>query len=159
VLLRFGGVVFIVLLALWLYCLLDAITSDADRVRALPKAAWVLILLVTFEFGAILWLVLGRPRSAPSAPQDERRRGPDRQVGRDAQWPGWRRHPSAMGRAGRPAAPDDDPEFLARLDRQVSAEQERMLGRWEEDLRRREEELRRRETGEDEEPRPDDSAR
>ena len=51
--------------------------------------------------------------------------------------------PSGLfGRTSR-LAPDDDPEFLAELDRRAAPEHEKLLGSWEEDLRRREEELRR----------------
>lgn len=139
-LLRFGGIVFIVLLAVWLYCLLDAITSDETRVRALSKPVWVLIVLLTFEVGAILWLLFGRPRGADGRV----RRGPEE---RREMWSNWPRSAGtarpASGRPGRPA-PDDDPEFLAGLDRQTADEDRELLERWEADLRKREEELRRR---------------
>lgn len=134
-LLRAGGVVFVVMLAFWLYCLLDAITSDRERVRVLPKGAWVAIVLLLFEIGALLWFLFGRPRSGSTPTRAGGAGGPDRPTGA---WPGW----GATTRPSRPA-PDDDPEFLARLDRQVDSEHEDLLGLWEEDLRRREEELRR----------------
>jgi hypothetical protein len=161
-LLRFGGIVFVIMLAIWLYCLLDAITADEAEVRWLPKVVWVLILLFTFEVGVALWLVLGRPRREAGATG---RPGP---AARRDQWSGWPRGQAgpdgSRGRAlGGPAdrsgqlAPDDDPEFLARLNEQANDEHQQLLGRWEADLRRREEELRRRESGEDEDrPRPDD---
>jgi Phospholipase_D-nuclease N-terminal len=91
VLLRVGGIGFVVLLAVWLYCLLDVITSDESRVRHLPKVAWVLIVLLLFEVGAALWLIAGRPRGDG---------GPVRSRQRPAELP-----------------PDDDPEFLADLRR------------------------------------------
>jgi hypothetical protein len=47
-----------------------------------------------------------------------------------------------FGRPARPA-PDDDPDFLAGLDRRAAEEHEKLLGSWEEDLRKREEQLRR----------------
>jgi hypothetical protein len=163
-LLRFGGILFVVMLAIWLYCLLDAITTDEAQVRSLPKVVWVLILLFTFEVGVVLWLLLGRPRQA-----DRSAGGASRSRRRDP-WSGW---PRTQGRnGGTPAAagggtageangrdrpaPDDDPDFLARLDRQANDEHEQLLGRWEADLRRREEELRRRDQGEDDIPRTED---
>jgi hypothetical protein len=146
VLIRFGGILFLGALAVWLYAVLDAASSDRTRVRHLPTGLWVTIVLLTFVFGAAAWLAYGRPQgSAPPRP----RLGSS---GRTA-WP------SRPGRiddrptnglfarsTGRPA-PDDDPEFLAGLERRAMEEHEKLLGS-EEDLRRREEELRR-DLGED----------
>lgn len=158
-LLRFGGILFLVALAVWLYCLLDAVTSDRELVRGLPKGVWVVAILLTLEIGAVAWLVWGRPRG--SARSGTSRDGRPRlgSSGRTA-WPSRPGGPGrtsgengaafgGVGHSGRPA-PDDDPEFLARLDRQVAAEHEKLLGSWEADLRRREEELRH--DGEDDEP-------
>jgi hypothetical protein len=132
VLLRVGGIGFVILLAFWLYCLLDVITTDESRVRHLPKIIWLLIVLLLFEVGAALWLIAGRPRGEAAGPSPNgsraRQRGP---IG---------------SRARRvPLPPDDDPEFLADLGRQHDEEHRRKLNRWEAELRRREEELRRRE--------------
>lgn len=139
-LLRFGGILFLVALAVWLYCVLDAITADRDRVRRLPKGAWIAILLLTFEIGAVAWLVWGRPRGSESGMPARGGRPRLGSSGRTA-WPS-RPGGAGSGRSGRPA-PDDDPEFLARLDRQAAADHEKLLGSWDADLRRREEELRR----------------
>lgn len=51
--------------ALWIYCLLDVIMADEHRIRNLPKLTWVMIVLFTYEIGAVAWLVAGRPQSAP----------------------------------------------------------------------------------------------
>ena len=137
-LVRFGGILFLVALAVWLYSVLDAMTADRELVRGLPKGAWIAVVLLTFEIGAIAWLVWGRPRG--TAPRARPRLG---STGRTA-WPArpaGRPGSGAFGPPG-PVAPDDDPEFLARLDREAAQEHEKLLGRWEEDLRRREEELR-----------------
>jgi hypothetical protein len=132
VFLRVGGIAFVIMLAFWLYCLLDAITTDQSRVRNLPKGAWILIVLVLLEIGAILWLIAGRPRgTAADSPY---------RINRDTL-----RDPG-VGPTRRPSvAPDDDPEFLANLSRRRDEEHRRTLNRWEAELRRREEELRRRE--------------
>ena len=53
VFIRFGGILFLAALAVWLYCLLDAVSSDRTRVRVLSKGAWVAIVLLTFLFGAL----------------------------------------------------------------------------------------------------------
>jgi len=141
VLVRFGGILFVAALAGWLYALLDAATADRALVRLLPKGAWVVVVLLTFIAGALAWFGWGRPRVAPGP-----RRPTLGATGRTA-WPtrpGRTGSAAAGGMFGGPArpAPDDDPEFLARLDRQAAREQEKLLGSWEEDLRRREDELR-----------------
>jgi hypothetical protein len=147
VLLRFGGILFLAALAVWLYAVLDAASSDRTQVRALAKGLWVTIVLLTFVVGAVAWLVYGRPRAGsprrPTLGSSGRTAWPSR-PGRDADTP-----PSGLfGRGSSRPAPDDDPEFLAGLDRRAAQEHEKLLGSWEEDLRRREDELRR-DSGED----------
>lgn len=105
------------------FCLIDVILASDHEVRNLPKWAWILIIIVLPLVGGITWLIAGRPRR----PQANQPRPP----GGDAPRPEPRR----------PRAPDDDPEFLASL-KADNAEHEKMLKKWEEDLRRREEELR-----------------
>ncbi|MEN3357085.1 MAG: hypothetical protein V7637_1067 [Mycobacteriales bacterium] len=150
-LLRFGGIFFVIMLALWLYCLLDAISADQAEVRSLPKVAWVFIVLLTFEVGAVLWLLLGRPRRSTPKPA-----GRARPAGRYDSWSTWTRPATgSTARSGRPA-PDDDPEFLAGLGRRANDEHKHLLDQWEADLRRREEELRRKETDEGSSGPPDE---
>lgn len=146
-LVRFGGILFLIALAVWLYCVLDAITADREQVRGLPKGVWIAIVLLTFEIGAIAWLVLGRPRGSRAA--RPRLGSSDRTA-----WPTRPGSPPRSGAFGRPLAPDDDPEFLARLDREAAQEHEKLLGTWEADLKRREEELRRRSSENPDEPDP-----
>lgn len=52
--------------ALWVFCLVDAIGSPSDRVRNLPKVAWVLLVLFFPLAGSITWLVAGRPEPGGS---------------------------------------------------------------------------------------------
>jgi hypothetical protein len=54
------GAMGLVLFALWIFCLIDVITTDEVLCRNLPKGVWVLIVLVLFDVGAIVWLVAGR---------------------------------------------------------------------------------------------------
>jgi hypothetical protein len=143
VLVRLGGILLLAMLAIWLYCLLDAATADKRRVRGLPKTAWVAVVVVTFVVGAIAWLTLGRPRGPERAP----RLGASRRTS-------WPSRPDRFATDGTfrrpgPVAPDDDAEFLARLDREATRDHEKLLGSWEADLRRREEELRRKDGDDD----------
>lgn len=73
----------IVILILWIYCLVDVITSRDDSVRNLSKTIWLLIVFFFPLVGSIIWLVAGRPvadrplsreqGAAPSFPEYERR--------------------------------------------------------------------------------------
>jgi hypothetical protein len=104
----FDGAAGLVMLGLWLFCLLDAITSDAAAVRNLPKVTWVFIILFTVEIGAIAWLIAGRPQSSS----------------RSLPYKGNTGIPPEYDRPGRAAAhhPDDDAEFLSRLRARAEAQ-------------------------------------
>jgi hypothetical protein len=120
-LIRFGGVFFLVCVVFWLWALFDTLTSDASRIRNLPKLVWVVVVLLLFEVGALAWVVFGRPRAGES----NRRAaggtaGPFGELGNlgrrgtGAVGSGW----AAPGRTGRnhpPVGPDDDPDFLRGL--------------------------------------------
>ena len=102
----------LLILAFTLYALIDCLARDEEEIRALPKVIWVLIILLFTPLGPIAWFLAGRaPRaSAPTASGG----APDDVVGGYSLGsPG-----SSAGRSGRPIAPDDDPEFLRRLDEQ-----------------------------------------
>lgn len=113
---------------LWLFCLVDVITSREDSVRHLAKTWWLLIVLFFPLAGSIVWLVAGRPQqerpmtrgqgAAPGFPEYERR-------GRFAS-----------------ADPEKDDDFL----RKVRERAEEQRARYE---AQRREEQRRREQGED----------
>jgi len=60
---KIEGLLGVVTFALWVFCLVDAIGSPADRIRNLPKAAWVVIVLLFPLVGSIAWLAAGRPES------------------------------------------------------------------------------------------------
>jgi hypothetical protein len=120
-------------LALLVVALIDCLSCEGYEIRALPKAAWVLLILLFSPVGAIVWFVAGRPQ----------RDG----VARSAPW----RPGNGFPEHSRPrqVAPDDDPEFLRDLSARARRDDEELLRRWEEDLRRREEELRRRKSTEE----------
>ncbi len=115
-----GGLIGILLIALWAYCIFDVISTDEALVRNMPKVLWLVVVILLPTVGSVAWLVLGRPVGAGLRPGDT---APYRPSPRSA--------PRALG-------PDDDPTFLARLD-----EETRRLKAWEEDLKRREDDLRR----------------
>jgi hypothetical protein len=100
--LYFDGVLGLLLFCLWVFCLIDVITTDESLCRNLQKTWWVIIVLLLFDVGAVLWLIAGRPRA---------NRGTD--------YPEYER-------PGRFAAssPDDDEDFLRRC-RERAEEQRR----------------------------------
>ncbi|GAA3867877.1 PLDc N-terminal domain-containing protein [Saccharothrix violaceirubra] len=56
-----GGTFGLLMLGLWLFCVVDVITTDDGDTRHLPKVAWLLIVLFFPLVGSIAWLVAGRP--------------------------------------------------------------------------------------------------
>lgn len=93
-------VVPIVLIAVFVYGLVDVIRTDARLTRGISKPAWIVVQIVLPVVGAILWFFAGRPRGTGAAPANYRH----------------------------PVAPDDDPEFLRNLElrRRQQAEAERL---------------------------------
>lgn len=120
------GVGALLVLVLWIYCIVDCISTDETLVRNLPKLAWLFLVIILPTMGSIAWLVLGRPLGAGLYPNQPRGSG-------GAPAP----PPRARGGLPRQAGPEDSPEFIASLE-------ERRLRAWEADLRAREEELERR---------------
>lgn len=103
----FGGLVAVLLLLLWLYCIIDVITTDQAACRNLPKLLWLLIVLLVPDVGSVLWLLLGRPRGAERVGDgsDRRRLG---------------RFPTSGRPVRRVAAnPDDDEAFQRALRKRI----------------------------------------
>jgi hypothetical protein len=84
----------LIALGVWLYALFEVLTTDEAEVRSLSKFSWILLVLLTFWIGAILWLLFGRPRAGFAVPARGLRSAP-------------------------PRGPDDDPDFLQHLDRRL----------------------------------------
>ena len=80
----------LLVLALTIYAVIDCIQTDDRVMRGLPKALWVLLILVFPVVGAVAWFIAGRPRRP--RPQGGRTQSPPP-----------------------PRGPDDDPDFLRRL--------------------------------------------
>jgi hypothetical protein len=104
----FDGVLGLFFLGLWIFCIIDVITTPEGQSRNLPKIAWLLIVILLMDVGSIAWLIAGRA------------------------WNGEPRVPLAKAPtrpAGRPGAsnPDDDEDFLASL--RTRAEEQRRRAR------------------------------
>jgi hypothetical protein len=129
----------LVILALWVYCIFDVISTDQARIQNLPKLVWLLIVVLIPPIGPIAWLLLGRPRGASF------------KVGanehRSSTPPPPPPEPTVTER------PPPDPDYQRRRDeaiRKHQEEREEELKAREAELRRLEDKLRRRDQGLDE---------
>jgi hypothetical protein len=119
-----GGVVAIGFVVLWIYCIVDVITTDDAIIRHLPKMVWLLIVFLIPDVGSLLWLGLGRPRVWARQPQGQDRRPPTAHTS-----------PSESLL--------EDPSLDALSPTVRSREEQARLRVWEAQLKRREEDLRR----------------
>ncbi|MFI5780531.1 PLD nuclease N-terminal domain-containing protein [Nocardia sp. NPDC051570] len=105
----------LITLVLWVYCLIDVITSPESEIRQLPKGLWLIIVILIPTIGALLWLLIGRPIT--TTPRSTTRAYPE------------------YDRPGRYVAqnPEDDEAFLRRL--RERAESQRREARRQEDAR------------------------
>jgi len=85
-------------LVVTLYALIDAILIPGSLARSLPKWLWLVLIVVIPFFGAVAWLVAGRPtrEQMPAGSGTLGRVVPRRPAPQDP-------------------APDDDPAFLRKL--------------------------------------------
>ena len=113
-------------------CLVDVAITPRHQFRRLTKGTWLLLIAVFWVFGALAWLLIGRPARRWREPSMRRNRA--RHAG-PGQQEALRRHPAGRATeldydwnaAGwqppvRPpelAGPDDDPEFLLELGRRI----------------------------------------
>jgi hypothetical protein len=116
--LLFGGGFGLLMVILWVFCVVDAIMTPEKLVRNLPKLAWIFIILLFLDIGAIAWLVAGRSWNKVPA---------NRTVGRATRdgAPTAGRGPAARRVASNP---DDDEEFLASLQKRADEQRRRAAG-------------------------------
>ena len=94
------NVLYLLYLGLVVYTVVDVWGSDDDERLGAPRIAWIALILVVPVIGPAVWLVVSRSRRAARAQ-------------------GGAAGPSRPSRAPtRPVAPDDDPEFLWRLEQE-----------------------------------------
>ena len=113
-----GGLITLVSIVLWVYAFFDALTTPAQEARNLPKVLWLVVIALFMPVGSILWLFLGRPRR--SVPVQSEAPSPDQTVSADDLDPSDFAKPSD---SPHPLGPDDDPEFLRRLDRRIDPDE------------------------------------
>jgi hypothetical protein len=92
----YEGAGLLLVVALWLFCLVDVIVSKEDECRNLPKLLWLLIVLMLPDVGSVLWLIAGRPRGLRQS---------------------WQQRTPRTTMAPPQMNPDDDEEFLRSIRR------------------------------------------
>jgi Phospholipase_D-nuclease N-terminal len=105
----FEGVFGVIAFAVWIFCIIDVITTPAAQVRNLPKLLWLVVVVLLVDVGSIAWLIAGRPWAQRPLT------APGRRPGTPARTP------------ARPSNPDDDEDFLAGL--RLRAEEQRRRAR------------------------------
>lgn len=106
-------------IALALYALIDCVrTPEEDMPARMPKHLWITLILMfsTIMLGPLAWIITSRVSAAE-------KRGGQLNGGLWSAEKGVDLHLSRHASA--PAAPDDDPDFLRKLDEQVQAEKRR----------------------------------
>ncbi len=108
---------FVFLAAVELVLVVLALISvlSVDRVRNLPRFLWVLVIFVIPILGAITYFLTGRPMTAPVEGAPRRAAPP-------------------------PSSPDDDADFLRKVDTEQSRRDRELLAQWERELQNGEEE-------------------
>ncbi|MEP7019938.1 MAG: PLD nuclease N-terminal domain-containing protein [Pseudonocardiales bacterium] len=106
--LLFDGALGLLFLGLWIFCIIDVITTSDDQCRNLPKIAWLFIVILLIDIGSLAWLVAGRNWNGEAR---------DRLAGT----------PARPGQRPKSSNPDDDEEFLASL--RTRAEEQRRRAR------------------------------
>jgi hypothetical protein len=98
-------------LVLWIFCVVDVITTRDGGARHLPKWGWLILVLLFPLVGSVAWLVAGRPRRRARRSRLSERPAPE--------FPEY-------DRPGRAASPklESDEEFLRRC-RERAEEQRR----------------------------------
>lgn len=94
------GIIAVLSIALTVFALADCVQTEDEKVRGLPKWAWIVLIVVIPWVGPITWLFVGRERTFGGGPRGDG--GQPRRKG--------------------PLAPDEDPDFLRRLDEDIRRE-------------------------------------
>ena len=113
------GALGLLMFGLWIFCIIDVITTPDGAVRNLPKLLWLVLVVLLPDIGSIAWLVAGRPWSPSPQLAYKGNRGDS---GRSATGV-----PSRSRGPVKASNPDDDEEFLASL--RARAEEQRRRAR------------------------------
>ncbi|RTE47679.1 hypothetical protein DDD64_08375 [Actinotignum sanguinis] len=88
--------------SIWIYGIIDVIRTDTTRMPGrLRKPAWLALTVLVPVLGSLLWIAFSFPVKFPQ---------------QNISLGSFGRGRSSSQRRRRPVAPDDDPDFLSRLD-------------------------------------------
>lgn len=90
------GIIAVLSIALTVYALADCVQTEDERIKGLPRWAWIVLIVLLPWVGPITWMFVGKERSTGGGGGQQRRSGP--------------------------LAPDEDPDFLRRLDEDIRRE-------------------------------------
>ena len=90
------GIIAVLSIALTVFALADCVQTEDERLKGLPRWAWIVLIVLLPWVGPITWLFVGKERSTGGGDGRQRRDGP--------------------------LAPDEDPDFLRRLDEDIRRE-------------------------------------
>jgi hypothetical protein len=110
----FDGGFGLLFLGVWIFCVIDVITTPEHKCRNLPKLAWVFIVILLIDIGSIAWLVAGRNwnrQAAANLPYKGNR--------------GARGYAPTARPRSQPSNPEDDEQFLAGLRARVEEQRRR----------------------------------
>lgn len=125
------GLLALASVALTIFALADCIQTSDDQVRGIPRWGWIILVVLVPWIGPITWLLVGKDRFLHS---DEP--GPGRTSGGGSGrggGPGMRPTGGRPSRRSGPMAPDEDPEFLRKLDEDIRREKRERRRREDED--------------------------
>lgn len=89
-------------ISIWIYGIIDVIRTDTTRMPGrLRKPAWLALTVLVPVLGSLLWIAFSFPVKFPQ---------------QNISLGSFGRGRSSSQRRRRPVAPDDDPDFLSRLD-------------------------------------------
>ncbi len=94
-------------LTLVVLALISCLSAERRAVRSMPRAAWIVAIVVLPLLGPVAWFLAGRPRPGDGGPARPPRR---------------------------PTSPDDDPDFLRSLNADDSRRDRELFENWERDL-------------------------
>lgn len=103
---------FMFVLAITVYAVVDCLNADEEDRRGLPTGLWLILIIMLPIFGPVAWYLLSssqrRARLAAGGSSSSSPRSTGASYGRSA----------PRQRPARPVAPDDDPDFLWRLEQE-----------------------------------------
>jgi Phospholipase_D-nuclease N-terminal len=59
---EFGAIFVLAMLVFWVWALIDCAMTDGSAVRAIPKVAWIILIVLFGALAGFAWVLFGRPK-------------------------------------------------------------------------------------------------